>query len=48
MEEKRFADGELAFSAYELETREVLQDRIEVLHPIAFPVDFDYQLELLG
>ena len=71
VEEKRFADGELAFSAYELEAREVLQDKIEALqrsssavwssevqflpgdpqglrHPIAFPVDFDHQLELLG
>ncbi|MGA9349599.1 MAG: glycosyltransferase family 39 protein [Anaerolineae bacterium] len=71
VEERRFPDGELAFSAYELEAREVLQDKIEVLqssssafwspevqflpgdpqglrHPIAFPVDFNHQLEFLG
>ncbi len=71
VEEKRFADGELAFSAYELEAREVLQAKIEALqssssavwspevqfvpgdpqglrHPIAFPVDFNHQVEFLG
>ncbi len=71
VEEKRFADGELAFSAYELEAREMLQAKIEALqsssfalrssevqflpgapqglrHPIAFPVDFNHQLEFLG
>jgi len=71
VEERRFPDGELAFSAYELEARKVLQAKIEVLqssssavwspeveflpgdpyglrHPIAFPVDFNHQLELLG
>jgi 4-amino-4-deoxy-L-arabinose transferase-like glycosyltransferase len=31
VEERRFADGELAFSAYELEAREMLQARIEAL-----------------
>jgi len=31
MEERRFPDGELAFSAYELEAREALQDKIEAL-----------------
>ena len=31
VEERRFADGELAFSAYELEAREVLQGKIEAL-----------------
>ncbi len=31
VEERRFPDGELAFSAYELEAREVLQDKIEAL-----------------
>ncbi len=71
VEERRFPDGELAFSAYELEAREVLQSKIEALqsnssavwspevqflpgdpqglrHPVAFPVDFNHQLELLG
>jgi len=71
VEERRFADGELAFSAYEMEAREVLQAKIEALqnsssavwspevqflpgdpqglrHPIAFPVDFNHQLEFLG
>jgi 4-amino-4-deoxy-L-arabinose transferase-like glycosyltransferase len=71
VEERRFPDGELAFSAYELETREVLQSKIEALqssssalwspevqflpgdpqglrHSIAFPVDFNHQLEFLG
>jgi hypothetical protein len=71
VEERRFADGELAFSAYELEAREMLQAKIEALqrsssavwspevqfvpgdpqglrHPIAFPVDFNHQLEFLG
>lgn len=71
VEETRFPDGELAFSAYELEVQEVLQDKIEALqssssavwssevqflpgdpqglrHPVAFPVDFDHRLELLG
>ncbi len=31
VEEKRFADGELAFSAYELEARQALQSKIETL-----------------
>ena len=71
VEERRFPDGELAFSAYELEARDALQGKIEALqsrsyavwssevqflpgdpqglrHPVAFPVDFDHQLELLG
>ncbi|MBM4465135.1 MAG: glycosyltransferase family 39 protein [Chloroflexi bacterium] len=71
VEERRFPDGELAFTAYELEAREVLQAKIEVLrssslavwspevqflpgdphglrHPVAFPVDFNHRLELLG
>jgi hypothetical protein len=71
VEERHFPDGELAFSAYELEAREMLQAKIEALqhnssavwspevqflpgdpqglrHPIAFPVDFNHQLELLG
>jgi 4-amino-4-deoxy-L-arabinose transferase-like glycosyltransferase len=71
VEERRFPDGELAFSAYELEGREVLQAKIEALqssssavwssevqflpgdpqgfrHPVAFPVDFNHQLEFLG
>ena len=71
VEERRFRDGELAFSAYQLEAREVLQGKIEALqssssavwspevqflpgdpqrlrHPIAFPVDFNHQLEFLG
>lgn len=70
-EERRFPDGTLAFSAYELEAREVLQARIKALqdsssavwspevqflpgdpqglrHPVAFPVDFNHQLEFLG
>jgi len=71
VEERRFPDGELAFSAYELEAREVLQAKIEALqssssavwspevqflpgdpqglrHTVAFPVDFNRQLEFLG
>lgn len=71
VEERRFPDGELAFSAYQLEAREVLRGKIETLqssssalwspevqfipgdpqglrHPIAFPVDFNHQLEFLG
>ncbi len=71
VEERHFPDGELAFSAYELEAREMLQAKIEALqnsssavwssevqflagdpqglrHPVAFPVDFGHQLELLG
>ena len=71
VEERRFPDGELAFSAYELEAQEALQDKIEALqssssavwssevqflpgdpqglrHPVAFPVDFNHQLEFLG
>ncbi len=71
VEERRFPDGELAFSAYELEAQGVLQSKIEALqssssarwspevqflhgdpqglrHPIAFPVDFNHQLEFLG
>lgn len=71
VEERRFADGELAFYAYELEAREVLQSKLEALqssssavwssevqflpgdpqglrHPVAFPVDFNHQLEFLG
>jgi hypothetical protein len=71
VEERRFADGELAFSAYKLEAREVLQAKIQALqssssalwspevqflpgdpqglrHPIAFPVDFNHQLEFLS
>ena len=71
VEESRFPDGELAFSAYELEAREVLQAKIEALqdsssavwspevqflpgdpqgfrHPIAFPVDFNRQVEFLA
>ncbi len=69
--ERRFPDGELAFSAYQLEAREMLQAKIEALqhsssavwssevqflpgdpqglrHPVAFPVDFNHQLEFLG
>jgi hypothetical protein len=71
VEERRFADGQVAFSAYELEAREVLQAKIDAFqsrssavwssevqfipgdpqglrHPIAFPVDFNHRMELLG